>query len=65
MADPDQGVGSIPWSPLADAAAALDVELTDGGGAVRPWWVDGACRLIGPHPDTPRRTPLSHGHVFR
>ncbi|MEC3982168.1 ATP-grasp domain-containing protein [Amycolatopsis sp. H20-H5] len=24
---------------------------------VRTWWVDGQCRLIGPHPDTPDDTP--------
>ncbi|MFI9631340.1 ATP-grasp domain-containing protein [Nocardia sp. NPDC051929] len=24
---------------------------------VRTWWVDGKCRLIGPHPDTPEEMP--------
>lgn len=24
---------------------------------VRTWWVDGACALIGPHPDTPNEVP--------
>ncbi|MFC5056279.1 ATP-grasp domain-containing protein [Saccharothrix xinjiangensis] len=24
---------------------------------VRTWWVDGACRLVGPHPDTPDDLP--------
>jgi hypothetical protein len=24
---------------------------------VRTWWVDGVCRLIGPHPDTPGDPP--------
>ncbi|MGQ4616924.1 ATP-grasp domain-containing protein [Nocardia sp. R7R-8] len=24
---------------------------------VRTWWVDGRCRLIGPHPDTPEDMP--------
>ncbi|QFZ19167.1 ATP-grasp domain-containing protein [Saccharothrix syringae] len=24
---------------------------------VRTWWVDGACRLVGPHPDTPGELP--------
>ncbi|MFF0455813.1 ATP-grasp domain-containing protein [Nocardia africana] len=24
---------------------------------VRTWWVDGSCRLVGPHPDTPDRMP--------
>ncbi|MCC3313137.1 ATP-grasp domain-containing protein [Nocardia africana] len=24
---------------------------------VRTWWVDGNCRLVGPHPDTPDRMP--------
>jgi hypothetical protein len=23
----------------------------------RTWWVNGACRLVGPHPDTPDDTP--------
>ncbi|MEV0074714.1 MULTISPECIES: ATP-grasp domain-containing protein [unclassified Amycolatopsis] len=23
----------------------------------RTWWVDGACRLVGPHPDTPDDLP--------
>jgi hypothetical protein len=23
----------------------------------RTWWVDGVCRLIGPHPDTPHDDP--------
>ncbi|WP_158271184.1 ATP-grasp domain-containing protein [Nocardia sp. MDA0666] len=26
---------------------------------VRTWWVDGSCRLAGPHPDTPDRMPRS------
>ncbi|WP_063011482.1 ATP-grasp domain-containing protein [Nocardia kruczakiae] len=26
---------------------------------VRTWWVDGRCRLAGPHPDTPDRMPAS------
>ena len=27
--------------------------------AVRTWWVDGACRLITPHPDTAGSSPPS------
>lgn len=26
---------------------------------VRTWWVDGECRLVGPHPDTPRDMPAT------
>jgi ATP-grasp domain-containing protein len=28
-----------------------------GPAEVRTWWVDGVCRLIGPHPDTPHDLP--------
>jgi hypothetical protein len=27
------------------------------GAEVRTWWVDGVCRLVGPHPDTPEDNP--------
>lgn len=27
------------------------------GAEVRTWWVDGACHLVGPHPDTPDQFP--------
>ncbi|MEO3776527.1 ATP-grasp domain-containing protein [Micromonospora sp. B11E3] len=27
------------------------------GAEVRTWWIDGACRLVGPHPDTPGDRP--------
>lgn len=26
----------------------------------RTWWVDGVCRLVGPHPDTPSDIPPAH-----
>ncbi|MFE9203458.1 ATP-grasp domain-containing protein [Micromonospora sp. NPDC007230] len=29
------------------------------GAEVRTWWINGACRLIGPHPDTPNDYPPS------
>ncbi|MEH1130893.1 ATP-grasp domain-containing protein [Micromonospora sp. CPCC 206061] len=28
------------------------------GAEVRTWWIDGVCRLIGPHPDTPDQKPV-------
>jgi ATP-grasp domain-containing protein len=28
-----------------------------GSAEVRTWWVDGTCRLVGPHPDTPDDLP--------
>lgn len=26
---------------------------------IRTWWIDGVCRLIGPHPDTPQDMPAT------
>lgn len=30
-----------------------------GSAEVRTWWIDGACRLTGPHPDTPDELPAA------
>jgi hypothetical protein len=27
------------------------------GAEIRTWWLDGVCRLVGAHPDTPTATP--------
>jgi hypothetical protein len=51
------------WAVARRFAELRDDELAGGfvlrryeafaGAEVRTWWVDGACRLSGPHPDTP------------
>lgn len=33
------------------------------GAEVRTWWIDGVCRLVTAHPDTPDQLPPADAHV--
>jgi hypothetical protein len=35
------------------------------GAEVRTWWIDGECRLVGAHPDTPDELPADAGIPVR
>jgi hypothetical protein len=64
---PDVGDPAASWTVASRFRQLRDDDFTGGfvlrrferfvGAETRTWWLDGVCRLIGPHPDTPHDTP--------
>lgn len=64
---PDLADADAAWKVAARFAELREDDLVGGfvlrrferftGAEVRTWWVDGTCRLVGPHPDTPDDHP--------
>jgi hypothetical protein len=64
---PDLGDGERAWSIASRMVHLRGDDLAGGivlrrfeqftGAEVRTWWIDGACRLITAHPDTPEDLP--------
>jgi hypothetical protein len=64
---PDLADADHAWQVAGRFAELREEDLAGGfvlrrfeqftGAEVRTWWIDGACRLIGPHPDTPDENP--------
>jgi hypothetical protein len=63
---PDLADGEAAWAVAARFLELRDDERTGGfvlrrfedfvGPELRTWWVDGECRIVGPHPDLPPET---------
>jgi hypothetical protein len=66
---PDVGDRAAAWKVASRFRQLRDKEFTGGfvlrrfedftSAEVRTWWVDGNCRLVTPHPDTPSSPPPS------
>jgi ATP-grasp domain, R2K clade family 3 len=64
---PDLADTTVAWAVASRFRQLRDDDFTGGfvlrrferfvGAEARTWWVDGVCRLIGPHPDTPHDDP--------
>jgi hypothetical protein len=64
---PDLADAAAAWSVASRFRQLRDDDFTGGfvlrrfepltAPEVRTWWVDGVCRLVGPHPDTPQGHP--------
>jgi len=64
---PDTADADAAWAVASRLRALRAEDFTGGfvvrrferfvGAEVRTWWVDGVCRLVGPHPDTPHDPP--------
>lgn len=65
---PDLAVADAAWAVAERFADLRDDDLTGGfvlrrfedfiGPELRTWWVDGVCRIVGPHPDLPADTAV-------
>jgi hypothetical protein len=64
---PDLADTTAAWAVASRFLQLRDDDFTGGfvlrrfehftSAEARPWWIDGDCRLIGPHPDTPNDHP--------
>ncbi|NKY85113.1 ATP-grasp domain-containing protein [Nocardia veterana] len=64
---PDLAAGETAWTVARRLHDLRGSDFTGGfvvrrfeelaADEVRTWWVDGTCRLVGPHPDSPDRMP--------
>jgi ATP-grasp domain, R2K clade family 3 len=64
---PDLGDAAAAWAVASRFRQQRDDDFAVGfvlrrfepfvSAEVRTWWVDGACQLVGPHPDTPHDPP--------
>lgn len=66
---PEVNDGDAAWRVASRFRELRDEDMTGGfvlrafehfsAAEVRTWWIDGRCRLIGPHPDTPQELPAA------
>jgi hypothetical protein len=64
---PDVADAAASWTVASRFRQLRDDDFTGGfvlrrferfvGAEIRTWWLEGVCRLIGPHPDTPHDAP--------
>lgn len=72
---PDLTDAEAAWTVAARFRELRDDEFTGGfvlrrferfePTEVRTWWIDGHCRLVGPHPDTPDAAPETEPDLTR
>ncbi|HEU5473741.1 MAG TPA: ATP-grasp domain-containing protein [Actinophytocola sp.] len=70
---PDLGDPDAAWAVASRFRLLRDEDMVGGfvlrrferfvSAEVRTWWVDGVCRLVGPHPDTPQDMPVAEPNL--